>query len=133
MAVAIKISYTHHAIASQNSRPGHGTDANVVVEIRYPGLPRAAVEQKVIWMAVAVKVSWRRRGWLTESDRARSNGGKGASHSGRSEFIDGAAIRRKQIARAVKGQTRRSKPRRKGGSHPGRSEFINLTDDPIAH
>src|SRR6202040_3394633 len=37
-------------------------------------------------------------------------GGKGGSHSARREFIDGAAgaIRHKQIARAVKGQSIRS-------------------------
>src|SRR5205807_2106731 len=57
MAVAIKISHTHCTIAGQNSRPVRGTDANVVVEIPYPGLPRTGAEQEIIWMAVAIKIS----------------------------------------------------------------------------
>src|SRR5204863_516927 len=122
MAVAIKISHAHCTIAGRKSRSVGGTEANVVVEIPYHRLPRTGIEQEVIWMAVVVEVSWRRRGWLREGERARSSdGGKGASHSRRSEFIDRAAIRRKQIARAIKGQTRWSKPRRKGASHSRRS------------
>ena len=63
--------------------------------------------------------------------------GKSASHSARSKFIKTAstagqsyrvaAIRHKQIAPAVKGQSKWGiKPGSKGGSHSGRSKFIDV-------
>ena len=44
------------APASRKSRSGRGSDVNVVVQIPYRCLPRAWVEQQVIWMTVEIKV-----------------------------------------------------------------------------
>jgi hypothetical protein len=53
--VAVKIGCPDQFITTCNGRPVRGSDVNVVVEIPYLRLPCAGVEQKVIWMTVAIK------------------------------------------------------------------------------
>ena len=56
MTVVVKVRYTRYVPPGPSSGPERGEDAHVIVKIPYRRLPRAAVEQKIIWMTVVVKV-----------------------------------------------------------------------------
>ena len=96
MAVAIEIRHTSQAPAGRKSWAIRRADINIVVQIPDRRLMRAGILKDVVRMAVAVKVEYRSPGCCCLSRRPKGeksthSGGKGASHSARSEFIDVAA------------------------------------------
>src|SRR6266516_5879231 len=125
MTVAVKVGHTHQAPVRWKSRATGPSSMNIAVHVPNRCLVGAGIIEDNIRLPVVVKVSWHSRpGWLPEGESSTHSGGKGTSHSGRSEFVDRVTICRKQIAHAVKGQGKRSKPGCKGVSRSSRTEFI---------
>src|SRR5437762_5852081 len=126
MTVAIKIRHTYQVKAHWKSRATRPSDMNIATHVPNRCLASARIVKDKIRLPIVVKVSCWTHAWLPECEKSSQSGGKGASHSARSKFIDGVS-RHKQIARAVKCQSKWSKPRCKGVSRPSWSTLIDGT------
>src|SRR5205809_10708 len=117
MTVAIKIRHTYQVKAHWKSRATRPSDMNIATHVPNRCLASARIVKDKIRLPIVVKVSCWTHAWLPECEKSSQSGGKGASHSARSKFIDGgyavegaalnaaAVFRDKQITRAVTGET----------------------------